>query len=169
MFKTSQLSEEQKQWIRQWADEGATMADIQRKMDEEFHIRVTYIDTRFLILDLGITLKQPAKEEPAKEEPVPAADASAGFHVSKDEITIPGTLFSGKVVFSDGEKALWYVARSRHPGLPACRGRHHCVPGGVEKIIALNCAAAAGLWQSFSSRKGRISIDNSLHPVANYA
>ena len=108
MFKTSQLSEEQKQWIRQWADEGATMADIQRKMDEEFHIRVTYI---------GITLKQPAKEEPAKEEPVPAAHASAGFHVSKDEITIPGTLFSGKVVFSDGEKALWYVDQSGQLGL----------------------------------------------------
>jgi hypothetical protein len=117
MFKTSQLSEEQKQLIRQWADEGATMADIQRKMDEEFQTRVTYIDTRFLILDLGITLKQPVKEEPAKEEPVLAADASVGFHVSKDEITVPGTLFSGKVVFSDGEKALWYVDQSGQLGL----------------------------------------------------
>ncbi len=120
MFSTSQLSEDQKNAIRQWAEDGAQMAEIQKRMNDEWQIRVTYMDTRFLILDLGITLKTEVKEEPEKEQPVPGedADATAGdVRVSRDEIVIPGMLFSGKVVFSDGEKALWYVDETGRLGL----------------------------------------------------
>lgn len=120
MFSTSQLSEDQKNAIRQWAEDGAQMAEIQKRMNDEWQLRVTYMDTRFLILDLGITLKTEVKEEPKKEEPVSGedADAAAGdVHVSRDEIVIPGMLFSGKVVFSDGEKALWYVDETGRLGL----------------------------------------------------
>lgn len=120
MFQTSQLSEEQKSTIRQWAEDGATMADIQKQMNEQWQIRVTYMDTRFLILDLGITLKQEVKEEPKKEEPAlinPDEEALGGVKVSRDEIVIPGMMFSGKVIFSDGEKALWYVDESGRLGL----------------------------------------------------
>ena len=56
MFKTSQLSAEQQAIIQQWAEEGATMSDIQRKMNETWEIRVTYMDTRFLILDFGFLI-----------------------------------------------------------------------------------------------------------------
>lgn len=119
MFQTKQLSEEQKATIHQWADEGATMADIQRLMNETWEIRITYMDTRFLILDLGITLKQDVKEEPKKEEPV-LADAGedvGSVQVDRDAIVIPGMLFSGKVVFSDGARAMWYVDESGRLGL----------------------------------------------------
>ena len=90
-------------------------------MNDLWQIRVTYMDTRFLILDLGITLKTEVKEEPKKEE---SADdttepdaATGGVSVSRDEIVIPGMMFSGKVRFSDGEKALWYVDESGRLGL----------------------------------------------------
>lgn len=123
MFQTSQLSEEQKNAIRQWAQDGATMAEIQRKINAEWQIRVTYMDTRFLILDLGITLKQEVKEEPKVEQPAAPVDgeavAAGAVQVTRDEIVIPGMLFSGKVHFSDGEKALWYVDESGRLGLDA--------------------------------------------------
>ena len=118
MFQTSQLSDDQKNAIRQWAEDGATMADIQKQMNEQWQIRVTYMDTRFLILDLGITLKPEVKEEPKKEEPVlDEAEAVGGVQVTQDEIVIPGMMFSGKVRFSDGEKALWYVDNTGRLGL----------------------------------------------------
>jgi hypothetical protein len=119
MFSSSQLSDEQKNAIRAWAEEGAQMAEIQKRMNDQWQIRVTYMDTRFLILDLGITLKQEVKEEPKAEEPLAADDDAAGgtVRVSRDEIVIPGMMFSGKVQFSDGEKALWYVDESGRLGL----------------------------------------------------
>lgn len=118
MFQTSQLSDDQKNAIRQWAEDGATMADIQKQMNEQWQIRVTYMDTRFLILDLGITLKPEVKEEPKKEEPIlDEAEAVGGVQVTQDEIVIPGMMFSGKVRFSDGEKALWYVDNTGRLGL----------------------------------------------------
>jgi hypothetical protein len=89
-------------------------------MNDLWQIRVTYMDTRFLILDLGITLKTEVKEEPKKEEPALAEDGALpgeGVVVSRDEIVIPGMLYSGKVIFSDGEKALWYVDESGRLGL----------------------------------------------------
>lgn len=122
MFSSSQLSDDQKNAIRAWAEEGAQMAEIQKRMNDLWQIRVTYMDTRFLILDLGITLKQETKEEPKPEQPLAAdadaADAADGaVRVSRDEIVIPGMMFSGKVQFSDGEKALWYVDESGRLGL----------------------------------------------------
>jgi hypothetical protein len=122
MFSTSQLSEDQKNAIRQWAADGAQMAEIQKRMNDEWQIRVTYMDTRFLILDLGITLKTEVKEEPKKDEPVLVEEADplvGDVRVSRDEIVIPGMLFSGKVVFSDGERALWYVDETGRLGLDA--------------------------------------------------
>ena len=107
MFSSSQLSDDQKNAIRQWAEDGAQMAEIQKRMNDLWQIRVTYMDTRFLILDLGITLKTEVKEEPKKEEPADTMDPDAetgGVSVSRDEIVIPGMMFSGKVQFSDGEK-----------------------------------------------------------------
>lgn len=123
MFSSKQLTEDQKNTIRTWADQGANMSDIQRRMEEEFSLRVTYMDTRFLILDLGITLQEPSKEEPKKdpvtdEQNLPFGEGEAStVQVTRDELTIPGTMYSGKVLFSDGEKALWYVDETGRLGL----------------------------------------------------
>jgi hypothetical protein len=124
MFSSKQLSDEQKATLHQWADDGATMAEIQKRMNEEWQLRLTYMDTRFLILDLGLTLKTEVKEEPkpAADEEVSSdlPDASLGggaVQVSRDEIVIPGMLFSGKVIFSDGHRAAWYVDETGRLGL----------------------------------------------------
>lgn len=114
MFRRSQLSEDQVSALHQWAAEGATMSDIQRRLKEEFGHSLTYMDTRFLVLDLGLQLQETAKPEEKKpDEPVPTGKVS----VTMDHIALPGALVSGKVTFSDGESAIWMLDQTGRPGL----------------------------------------------------
>ncbi len=123
MFSSSQLTEEQKATIRQWADDGATMADIQRKLGDDLGLRVTYMETRFLILDLGLTLKEETKKDQPKTETAaatpddesPATPGSVSLTI--DELAVPGAVVSGKVTFSDGQRAMWYLDQMGRLGL----------------------------------------------------
>lgn len=125
MISSSQLSDEQKQALARWAEEGASIADLQRRMKDEFSLSATYMDTRFLVLDLGLSIREaePDKEseEPAEKDPVPEQEPSPsetdGVSVRVDEIAVPGALVSGKVVFSDGEKAIWMLDQMGRPSL----------------------------------------------------
>lgn len=116
MFSASKLTPEQKDALKQWAAEGATMSDLQRRLKEDFGHVLTYMDTRFLVLDLGIELIQEVKEE-KKEEEKPAPVPTGVVAVTMDTLTLPGALVSGKVSFSDGETAIWMLDQSGRPGL----------------------------------------------------
>ena len=83
MFSASQLSQEQIDALKKRAAEGATLSDLQLQIKEDFDISITYMDTRFLILDLGIELLEEPKEEP-KEEEKPAAVPTGTVTVSKE-------------------------------------------------------------------------------------
>jgi hypothetical protein len=116
MFSASKLTPEQINSLKQRAAEGATMSDLQRHLKEDFGISITYMDTRFLILDLGIELIEESKTEEKKEEkpaPVPTGEVT----VTMDTLTLPGALVSGKVTFSDGETAIWMLDQNGRPGL----------------------------------------------------
>ena len=116
MFSTKQLSEEQIATIKSWAADGAQLSDIQLRMKEEMDLSVTYMDTRFVVLDLGIELIEPVKEEPAEEikpAPVPTGEVT----VTMDSIAVPGTVISGKISFSDGEQALWSIDQTGRPSM----------------------------------------------------
>ena len=67
-----QLTPEQEALVRAWAAEGATLSDIQTRLADECGVRLSYLDTRFLLLDLKVDLVEKTKKEP----PPPAA---AGF------------------------------------------------------------------------------------------
>ena len=67
-FPVMNLSEPQIAALRQWAADGATLSDIQTRLADEFGVHMSYMDVRFLILDLGIELVEP-------KAPAPAADA----------------------------------------------------------------------------------------------
>jgi hypothetical protein len=118
MFSASKLTPEQVDALRRHASQGANLDALQRMLKEEFGISVTYMDTRFLILDLGIELIEEPKEkavelakEPAK--PTPTGKVTATI----DTIALPGTMVSGKVEFSDGESAVWVIDQTGRPGL----------------------------------------------------
>lgn len=131
MFDTKKLTDEQVATIKGWAEEGDQLADIQKRMEDELTIRLTYMDTRFLILDLAIELK--SMEEDVVDDVVDEEDGSAdeksdldelteddleilpppgqggAVRVSVDEIARPGSMVNGRVTFSDGEGGAWYV------------------------------------------------------------
>ena len=92
------------------------MSDLQRRLKEEYAIGITYMDTRMLVLDLGITLQEtvkPAEPVPAAAPLVPTGEVS----VTMDHLALPGALVSGKVTFSDGETGIWMLDQTGRPGL----------------------------------------------------
>lgn len=108
MFNAKSLTPEQVETIKGWAAKGAQISDVQKKLKEELDISITYMDARFLILDLNIELKSEEVEEVVEE--VKAEKIATGeVHVSVDSIVRAGAAISGHVEFSDGEKALWSI------------------------------------------------------------
>lgn len=120
MFSASKLSEEQKSSLKQWAAEGASIADLQKRMKDDLGISITYMDARFLVLDLGIEIVEAPKEEKKPEEPQEIAGApvpTGVVTVDIDNIALPGAMISGKVTFSDGETGIWMLDQYGRPGL----------------------------------------------------
>lgn len=119
-----ELTKEQISKVSQWVAEGASLSVIQGKISTELGISMTFLDVRFLVDDLNLTLQE--KEEPKKPEEVVAATdealpaetaAAAGVRVEVDTICRPGTMVSGNVTFSDNQKADWYLDMEGRPGL----------------------------------------------------
>ena len=123
MITSKDLSPEQIESIKSWAAEGDQLPDIQKKLKEECSLNVTYMDTRFIVLDLKIDLaseEEPEESTPEEEAASPMDPASApagGVKVELDQITRPGAMVSGRIVFSDGEKAAWFIDQTGRPGL----------------------------------------------------
>ncbi|MCX8239040.1 MAG: hypothetical protein OSB05_09490, partial [Akkermansiaceae bacterium] len=64
MFSASDLSEDQIETIKAWVSEGAQMADVQKRLKNDFGFNVTYMDTRFLSLDLDLEFQVDEEPEP---------------------------------------------------------------------------------------------------------
>jgi hypothetical protein len=116
------LDDAQKKKVQEWIEAGLSLSDIQNKLAEEFQIRMTYMEVRFLMDDHGVKLKDKPREtapaeikasaaqQPAKQAPTqPGAGPGGGVSVAVDQVTRPGALVSGKVTFSDGKSAEWYL------------------------------------------------------------
>lgn len=119
------LTDEQKQSVAAWIDEGAKPADVQSRIAKEFDVHMTYMEVRFLIDDLKVMPKDAAPPEPPKpaepepalapaaSEPAPldeAPPASPGkVSVTVDTLTRPGAMVSGRATMSDGQSVEWYL------------------------------------------------------------
>lgn len=122
------LTEAQKQKVAAWINGGLKLAEIQKRLESEFSLRPTYMEVRFLIDDLKLMPKDPeppaataAPAAAAAVAPLPAAvppAAGAGrVSVEVDKIPRPGALVNGKVTFSDGQTAVWYLDETGRLGL----------------------------------------------------
>ncbi len=118
----AKLSKEQTARVSAWVAEGATLAQVQARLVDEMDVHMTYMDVRFLVDDLNLSLVE--KEEPkAAEAPAedsagsPAQDApeataaapQSGVSISVDTVVRPGAMVSGTATFSDGEVGEWYL------------------------------------------------------------
>lgn len=113
-----ELTEEQNNAIRSWVAEECGLAEIQSRLESEFGINMTYMDVRFLIMDMGLEIKEkPQSHTPdLNEAPSPPADelgaqaaVSGGVSVEVDRVTKPGSVVSGTAVMSDGAGVTWFL------------------------------------------------------------
>lgn len=118
MINPDQLSPEQIQSIRTWAEEGLDLNAIQKRLHEDLNIKLTFMDTRFLLQDLDIRISQP-EPEPEAEQPgelpgtmPPPASLLGKTQVTVDEITPPHALMAGKVLFKSGAQGAWDIDRT---------------------------------------------------------
>ena len=110
-----QLTTQQISLLKEWAAEGFDLNAMQKRINEELGISLTYMDTRFLLLDLGIELVSNRKTEPEeKEETLPSEPPvpTGTTEVTVDEITPAHAIISGKVTFMSGKKATWYFDKT---------------------------------------------------------
>jgi hypothetical protein len=124
-----QLSPEQLAQVEIWAADGANLNQVQDRLKTEFGITLTYLDARLLMLDVGVRIKDKPREPEKVEAAAPAPEQEAeldaedaevelandeaapagSLNMTTDQIAIPGALISGKVVFSDGQNASWFL------------------------------------------------------------
>jgi hypothetical protein len=131
------LDEAQRQKVAAWIADGATISQIQSQLASELGLKLTYMEVRFLVDDLKLTPIDPeppkvaapvaeaAKPADKKSAPPPAGPvgATGGVSVTVDQLTRPGAIVSGKVAFSDGQQADWYLDQTGRLGvLPKQQG-----------------------------------------------
>jgi len=136
------LTPEQQQAVASWVAAGDNLSIVQKKLAEEFGLSMTYMDVRFLVDDLELTLKDATPKADASDvskaapppPPVPAdddlppeddledlppedSDAGGSVSVSVDSMTLhPGAMASGTVRFSDGVTGKWVIDNYGRPG-----------------------------------------------------
>lgn len=149
------LTEQQRQRVTAWIAEGAKLSEIQNRLSQEFGIKLTYMEARFLVDDLKLVPKDPeppktaepppsskspeAQQPPADDLPEAApAPGASKVSVTVDQITRPGSVISGKVTFSDGQSADWYLDQMGRLGLVPKQQGYKPSAGDVQEFqIAL--------------------------------
>lgn len=120
-----ELTDTQKQTVAQWVAEGCELSEVQRRIASEFGIKMTYMDVRFLLLELDVTPKDkptPKTTQTPTQEPGVAAGGGpadpvggnipgggGAVSVSFDKVVQPGAIVSGSATFSDGVSATWML------------------------------------------------------------
>ena len=162
-----QLTEAQAEQARGWLKDGLKLSDFQKRVEKEFGLRLTYMDTRLLVDDLRVVPRdiEPPQAAEAPEAagpaattqtftpgnlpaqggfaPAPVQQAAAaaapggGVSVTTDAITRPGALASGSVTFSDGQKAQWYLDQTGRFGMVPAQRGYRPSQPDVQEFQAL--------------------------------
>lgn len=134
------LSDTQKSTIAEWVKDGRSLADVQRSLREDFNISLTYMDVRFLVDDLNVSMPEPKPDDEPKLKSEAASESAQGadfpdgdaidpeiisddnssvssVSVDVDAVMRPGSLVSGTVRFSDGVNLGWQLSASGQLGL----------------------------------------------------
>ena len=152
------LDEAQRKKVAAWVSEGLKLSEIQNRLASELGVTMTYMDVRFLVDDLKLVPKDPDPPKAAEPalataqvtantaapagqrtapEAAPTQPSPAGkVSVSVDQLARPGAVVSGKVTFSDGQKADWYLDQTGRLGLATQQAGYRPPPGDVQQFQA---------------------------------
>jgi hypothetical protein len=136
------LDDTQKHKVIAWLQQGATLAEVQKRLETEFGLRLTYREVKFLVSDLQVLPKdaEPARPailpgkaaRPGEALPDPTSPTSATqdweqqnpqppsegrVQVTVDKLARPGAIVSGNVTFSDGKSAGWHIDQMGRIGI----------------------------------------------------
>jgi hypothetical protein len=143
------LNELQQKTVTAWVTEGLKLSEIQTRLASELGMRLTYMEVRFLVDDLKLKLKDPEPPNPPPSQPAPPtavaedqpetapAPPAAGLgnvSVTVDQLARPGSLVSGKVAFSDGMNADWYLDQTGRLGLIPQQQGYKPSPADVQQF-----------------------------------
>lgn len=155
------LDESQRKKVTEWIAQGLKLSEIQSRLASELGLTMTYMDVRLLVDDLKLTPKDVERPKPTQTtlagavasptagSAMPASSASpasisppdaagsGSVSVSVDHLARPGALVSGKVTFSDGNRAEWYLDQSGRLGLVPQTPGYRPPTGDVQQFQAL--------------------------------
>lgn len=98
---------EQQKRIAEWIEQGYSLADIQRNLNDVFRLSLTYKEVRFLIDDLDLEIKDTKKKNTQDSQAGKKEEKPEGVTVEVDRVVTPGSVVSGQVTFSNGKKSNW--------------------------------------------------------------
>lgn len=88
-----ELSDQQRQAVREWVAAGASLSVVQQNLKREFGITLTYIDTRLLVLEIGAEVQDKPEPKPPKEvapkQAEPQAEDPYAEEFEEDEAGAP--------------------------------------------------------------------------------
>ena len=145
------LDDSQRKTVTTWIDGGLKLSEIQTRLASELGVKLTYMEVRLLVDDLKLTPKDP--EPPARLQTIgtttaPESDSSStsskvveaapspagGVSVSVDHLARPGAIVSGKVTFSDGQRAEWYLDQMGRLGVVAAQKGYKPTAADVQEF-----------------------------------
>lgn len=136
------LDDLQKESVRTWVGEGLGLSDLQKKITEEFGVAMTYMDVRFLVLDMGLDIqdqasgftqvKEVAMDEPPGGGPSAMNSGTGEVSVDVDRVVKPGSVVSGTVTFSDGVHATWMLDQLGRLALDAGQPDYSPAPEDIQ-------------------------------------
>jgi len=133
------LNDAQQAEVRAWLEKGLKLNEVQKRLESEFGLRLTYLEVKMLVGDLQVLPKDPEPAAPAPASPLAstpspeprgkrsgpagaatlasAAAPATGVSVTVDQLATPGAMVSGTVRFSGGKTATWYIDQTGHIGV----------------------------------------------------
>lgn len=81
-----ELNQEQKAKVAEWVSGGMKLAEVQRQLDEQFGISMTFMDVRFMVDDLDLELQDTPQPKAAEPKPEAAPEAFPGSEPAAADI-----------------------------------------------------------------------------------
>jgi hypothetical protein len=171
------LTPEQKATVATWIAAGDNLSAVQKKLRDEFKVSMTYMDVRFLVDDLNLTLKDPApkadvsdvSKTPAPKNPAGAPSPRAEPPAAKKSLLDKAKEKLGLAKDEPADDSAALPADAENPDLPF--EEDALPPAGassvtviVDKVTLIPGAIAGGTVTFSDGVTGKWIIDQQYRP-----
>lgn len=159
------LTPEQKATVSTWIAAGDNLSAVQKKLREQFQVSMTYMDVRFLVDDLNLTLKDPAPKadtsDVTKAKIPPATPAKSGKSPAAKPAAAPAAGADSMAEGADDLPAAQGEEGLEDDALPPAPGN---VVVDVDGVTLIPGAIASGTVTFSDGVTGKWIVDNQGRP-----